>query len=325
MLIPAGNLPTVADLESVHGRVRQLVSASPCVPSPLIAPRAWLKLECLQPTGSFKVRGAAAVLSRADRDQAIVTCSAGNHGLAAAEMARRLGRKICIVVSEGASPRKLALLRATAPELVIFGSTYDEAEAHAIDLAHERRARFLSPYNDAEVILGQASVGLEILNTFPDEVTVVCPVGGGGLAAGIGLALSRRPGCRLIGVEAARSAPMRVAIQQGGTVRIPIGDTLADGLAGNLQQDSMTVDLLSRYAAAMAVVSEREIRWAMHYLADSHGLIVEGAGTVGVAAVLAGRVDAPAAHPIVIVVSGRNVERQTWIDAVRLDAEPASD
>ena len=200
---------------------------------------------------------------------------------------------------------------------MIFGASYDDAEQHATELAQARGARYLSPYNDPDVILGQASAGVEILAGFDGPVTVVCPVGGGGLAAGIGLALAARPGSILIGVEAARSCAMAEAIKHGKVTPIDAQPTLAEGLAGNLEDGTVTVALLAQYAEAMVTVTEAQIQQAMRHLATAHGIIAEGAGAVAVAAILAEKIPQARRQPVVALVSGRNIDLGTWTAAVQ--------
>ncbi|TGK06404.1 pyridoxal-phosphate dependent enzyme [Leptospira fletcheri] len=306
------DLPKVADISDTFLRVEKFVPSSPLLTSPFVGKDCWLKMESFQRTGSFKIRGAIAALTKIRQEESIVTCSAGNHGLAVAVIAKELGIKATIVVSEKASPKKIELLRKETEDLIVHGADYDEAEDFARELAESRNVRYLSPYNDPDVILGQASIGVELLSSFSGPITVVCPIGGGGLAAGIGMALSSRPGSRLIGVEAANSAPMRLALNRGETVPIDIFPTIAEGLAGNLERGSITVDLLSRYAESTLSVTESQIRDGMSYLALHHGIVAEGAGSVAMAAILAGEFPLPKGQPLIAIVSGRNIDLDTW-------------
>ncbi|TGK15686.1 pyridoxal-phosphate dependent enzyme [Leptospira fluminis] len=306
------DLPDAADIADTFLRVEKFVPSSPLLASPFAGKDCWLKLESLQRTGSFKIRGATAALTKIPQGENIVTCSAGNHGLAVAVVAKELGIKATIVVSQKASPKKIELLRKETEDLIVHGIDYDEAEDFARELAESRNVRYLSPYNDPDVILGQASVGVELLSSFSGPITVVCPIGGGGLAAGIGMALSFRPGSRLIGVEAANSAPMKLALDRGETVPIDIFPTIAEGLAGNLERGSITVGLLSKYSESTLAVTESQIRDGMKYLALHHGIVTEGAGSVAMAAILAGEFPFPKGQPLIALVSGRNIDLDTW-------------
>jgi threonine dehydratase len=307
--------PEKKDLNSTFEIVSKYVPTSPLVKLDDLGRNVWLKLETFRPSGSFKIRGAIAALSRI-RQKKVITSSAGNHGLAVAEVASNLGIEATIVVSESASPRKIHLLKEKAHKLIIYGASYDNAEEYGRKLADETGSYYLSPYNDPDIILGQATIGIEILRTFEEPVQVVCSVGGGGLAAGLAMAISEKLGSSLIGVEAFNSAPVRVAIENGRAVPIEIGNTIADGLAGNIEPGSITIDLLTKYKAKMLTVTESEIIFAMKYLAFSKGLMIEGAGATGFAAVLSGKISFDESLPLVIVVSGRNIQFDTWLKAI---------
>jgi threonine dehydratase len=273
-----------------------------------------LKLETAQPTGSFKVRGALAALAARAGD--VVTSSAGNHGLGVAWAAQRLGLRATVVVPENASKAKLDKLARYPIELVRAGTSYEEAEAAALALgAHG--AHFVSPYNDADVIAGQATVGSELHAQVPDLARVVVPVGGGGLISGVALALAGS-GVEVVGVEVEQSAPMRAARDAGFAVTVDVGPTLADGLAGNLEPGSITIDLVRAHVADLVTVTEGEVRTAMRHMAGEHGLVVEGAGAVGLAAVLAGRF-ASVAGATAIVVTGRNIDLRLLAEVLAED------
>jgi len=267
-----------------------------------------LKVETLQPTGSFKVRGAlvavAEWLSR-DRDAPLVTSSAGNHGLGVAFAASRYGAPATVVVPENASAAKVAALAKFDVTLVAHGISYDDAEAHALMLA-ERGATFVSPYNDPGTIAGGGTVALELFDQVPDVRTILVPIGGGGLISGVSLAATLRPGVRVVGVQADASPAMLAAVRSDGAAPIELQPTLADGLAGNLEAGSVTIDLVRRHVAEIVTVTEDEIADAMRLLAREHGLIVEGSGAVGVAALRQQKVNADDGAAVVLL-TGRNV------------------
>jgi threonine dehydratase len=310
-------VPDASEIPAAARIVRDHLAVTPVTRAPLLGPDTWLKLESLQPTGSFKVRGAlVAVTAALARDQrsSIVTASAGNHGLGIAFAADRLGATATIVVPTNASEAKLAAIERFSVELVRHGTSYDEAEAYALALG-DGGARFISPYNDPAVISGQGTIVTELLEQVPDVATVVTPVGGGGLASGIGLAASttgagsgRR--IRVVGVEAAQSPAFRTALDAGRPVPITPGPTLADGLGGNLEPGSVTFELVKRTVADVVTVTEDEIANAMRFLAREHGLIAEGSAAVGVAALLSERA-APAEGATVVVITGRNIASST--------------
>lgn len=295
--------PTAADLDAAAE-----VVARHLLPTPVLATDlgggGWLKAEIAQPTGSFKVRGALAALAATPSDTRLLTCSAGNHGLGMAYAATTLGRSLTVVVPRTASPAKVAALRGWPIELVEYGASYDEAETYTLGLAADG-ARYVSPYNDPIVIAGQASMGRELAAQLTGPLTVVCPIGGGGLCAGLALWAAGRDDIRVVGVEATASAAVSAAITAGGIVPIEVGPTLADGLGGNLEAGAVTPAVIGEHADAVTAVNEAEIRSAIRWLFSAHGLVVEGAGAVGVAALRAGRVDVVGTP--VAVLSGRNI------------------
>jgi threonine dehydratase len=298
--------PERSDIAEARDRLTPFLVPTPVVASPALASNAWLKLETFQPTGSFKVRGAFAALTRLEPGESVVTASTGNHALAVAYAAAALGLRTTVVCAESTSPAKLEALRRIPVELVVHGANVDEAEAYALSLAGGKR-RFVSAYNDREVIAGQGTVAVELMEQLRPPLTIVCPVGGGGLIAGISLWASGVSGWRAVGVQAEAQQAMRAALEAGRIVRVDDRPTLADGLAGNLEPGSVTVDLVARTVEDVLLVSEDEIASAMRFLAGEHGLVVEGAGATAVAAVLAGRLDAGAGATVALV-TGRNIE-----------------
>jgi threonine dehydratase len=280
-------------------------------PTPLVAAsvdgfdaRAYLKLETLLPTGSFKVRGAlAAVASCAGAGQPVVTASAGNHGLGVAFAAQRMGVEATVVVARTASPAKVAALAELPVDLRLVGSSYEEAEAAALHIARETGARYISAYSDPDVIAGQATIVGEVAESLQGAFRIVVPVGGGGLAAGTVLAAPDR--ARVLGVEAAASCAVSSAIAAGHVVGVEVGPTLADGLAGNLAPDAMTPAIIGGSGARIAAVDEPAIRSAIATLALAHGVVAEGSAAVGMAAAMTAKV--PADMPAVFVITGRNI------------------
>ena len=297
-------VPSPADLDAAAAVVADRLAPTPLVPAPALGEDVWLKLETLQPTGSFKVRGGLAALARLGGEP-VVTASAGNAGLGVAWAASALGVRATIVVAETASPAKVAALEALPVTLVRHGADYDAAEAHALTVAG---ATYVSSYNDTGLIAGQASIGRELDEHIRGPLTVVAPTGGGGLAAGLGLWAARRPGsdARVVAVEAERSRAMSTALAAGELTPVEVGDTIADGLAGNIEPGSVTFPLVRDHVAAVVQASEAGIEEAIRFLARAHGVVAEGAGAAGVAAVMAGRVER-GDGPLVIVITGRNI------------------
>jgi threonine dehydratase len=305
-------VPDASEIPEAAATVHRYLSATPVIPAPGLGRDTWLKLETLQPTGSFKVRGALVAVTAAlarDRRTAIVTASAGNHGLGIAFAADRLGATATIVVPSNASDAKQGAIERFSVALVRHGTSYDDAEAHALALA-EAGATFVSPYNDPYVIAGQGTIAVELLEQVPDVATIVTPVGGGGLASGLGLAASTVHGVRVVGVEAEQSPAMRRALDAGRPVPIAPGPTLADGLAGNLEPGTVTFDLVRRTVADVVTVTEDDIATAMRFLAREHGLVAEGSAAVGVAALLTRRV-ARTPGATIVIVTGRNIAAHT--------------
>ncbi|TDC78810.1 pyridoxal-phosphate dependent enzyme [Actinomadura sp. 7K507] len=306
--------PGPDDLDRAWRAVSAELAPTPLVPSGL-APGALLKLETFQPTGAFKVRGAIAAAAALPEGTPAVAASAGNHGLGMGHAAARFGTDVTVVVSTRASQVKVDRIGAFPVRLVQHGTTYDEAEAHAMTLP----GHYVSPYNDPAVIAGQGTIGRELDTQADGPLTVVAPVGGGGLLAGLGLWARERGDVRLVGVESAVSRGVHASVAAGRVVEVEVGDTFADGLPGNLEPGSVTPELIGPEVLAGTVeltsVTDDQIRAAMRWLFHEHGLVAEGAGAAGVAAVLAGK--AGSAGRLVVVISGRNVTVPTFIDAIR--------
>jgi threonine dehydratase len=303
-VIRSVSAPTAHDLDAAWALVAERLAPTPLVPAPVLGDDVHLKLETLQPTGSFKVRGALAALARLG-GRPVVTASAGNAGLGVAWAAATLGVDATIVVAETASPAKVAALEALPVELVQHGADYDAAEAHALELA-AAGATYVSSYNDTGVIAGQSTLGRELDSQLDVPPMVVCPFGGGSLSSGLGLWASTRAGARVVAVEAERSPTLSTALAAGRITPIDVGETLADGLAGNIEPGAVTFELVRDHVAAVASASETEIEEAIRFLARAHGIVAEGAGATAVAGVIAGKVERMEG-PMVVVVSGRNI------------------
>lgn len=286
--------------------------------SALVPADVFHKLELFQPTGSFKVRGAAHKLLRIRDEQpeafrrGFVAASAGNHGIGIAHAAAALEARATLVVPRTVSPAKLESLWRYPVELIVSVGNYDAAEADGKRIAEERGVTFVSPYNDADVIAGAGTVGIEILADLPDADLVLVPVGGGGLAAGIAMWIkSIAPRTRVVGVQSEASPAMHHALRAGAIVEAEELPSLADGLSGNIEAGSITFDLCKRLLDEVVLVTEAEIAEAIRYFLREERLVVEGSGAVATAALLAGKIDLArlgAPRPrVVSVVTGRNV------------------
>ena len=307
------HLPTVDDVVAARDVIDRHLTPTPIISRAGLG-SVVLKVETLQPTGSFKVRGALVAVAR-EHARPIVTASAGNHGLGVAYAATEYGASATIVIPTNASSVKRAALESFAVELVAAGESYDEAEAHALELA-ARGAHFISPYNDPDTIAGQGTIALELFDQMPEVRQIVVPIGGGGLISGIGLASTLRRDVRVIGVQAAASPAMAAALD--GVSSIDVQPTLADGLAGNLEDGTITVELTRRHVAEIVDVSEDEIASAVAFLSARHGLVAEGSAAVGIAALLHGKIDAD--QPTAVIVTGRNIAPSTYIDILMREA-----
>jgi threonine dehydratase len=305
---------TILDVVAAGRRIAPYVQRTPLERSAhlsdAVGADVWLKLECFQRTGSFKLRGALnALLSLDDegRRRGVVTASAGNHGLGVATAANLTGLPAAVVVPETASSAKVDLLRQTGCELILHGPDYDAAEAHAIDFAERRGANFVSAYDHPAVVAGGGTIALEILETLPESDLLVVPAGGGGLISGIALAAKGvRPDIEVYGAQSVASPALHAALAAGRQVSVPILDSLADGLSGNLAEGSITVDLASGYVDQIVLVEEAEIAAAMRAILEHEHVLVEGSSAVTVAAIGTGRLPIDGRR-VVLVLTGRNV------------------
>jgi threonine dehydratase len=297
--------PTVADVDAARERVATLARVTPVYSSETLARRTgrevWLKAENLQRTGAFKVRGAVnklSLLSPAEREAGVVAASAGNHGQAVAWAARELGVKATVFMPQDAPMAKVDATRNYGAETVLAGAGFDEALVEATEQARASGATFVHAFEDEQVIAGQGTLGLELAEQLPEAQTVVIPVGGGGLAAGMAIALrARRPGIRLVGVQAGKH-----------------GQTIADGIAVK-HPGTLTMTILERLLDELVHVADDEIAEALTLLLERAKLVTEGAGAASVAALLAGR---DGGHgPACCLLSGGNIDPTTLISVMR--------
>ncbi len=307
-------LPEI-DVHGARERLRPYLTSTPLEEASGIG-RLWLKLENTNRTHSFKCRGALnALLSldQATRSRGVVAASSGNHAQGVAYAARLLGVEARIVMPEYAARRKVAGVRRLGAEAILFGETYDDAEAEAHRLSRELGAFYLSPYSDPLVIAGGGTVGLEILDQLPSVERVVVPVGGGGLISGIALAIkAARPQVEIVGVNALRSPDMYNLFYR---LEHPTDeDTLADALRGAIEADSITIDLVGQLVDRMVLVSEDDIARAIQFMAIEQGWIAEGGGVVSLAAIQNGGVELD--RPTVAVISGGNVDADVLRDVL---------
>jgi threonine dehydratase len=273
-----------------------------------------LKIETIQPTFSFKIRGAFNAVLRLiethGRGTRLVTASAGNHGRALAWAAAEAGLPLIVYVPKHAPRTKIDAIRASGADVTPCDD-YDQAERLAKEHGARGDALFISPYSHPDVIAGAGTVGLEILEDWPDVDCVVVPIGGGGLVSGVALACrGLSDAASVVGVEVEASSPFTQSLAAGRIVDISVRPTLADGLAGNMDPDTITFDVVRRLVTKIVLVSESDLMLAVAGVVKEERLVVEGAGATGVAAVLRGRIDLRDRR-VAIVVSGGNIDSDT--------------
>jgi threonine dehydratase len=303
-----------ADLDGARRAVLADAVRTPTIASPSLSEAAGmavaLKAECLQETGSFKLRGALSKVAALGERAAsgLVTASAGNHGRAVTRAARLTGVGCEVFMPRDASVSKVAAVERLGANVELDGVSVEEALGLARQRAQDTGAALVHPFDDLDVIAGQGTLALELLEDVPDLARVVVPVGGGGLASGIGIAL-RRAGAdvELVGVQAATCAPYVQALSgASGELEVAAGATIADGIAIK-RPGELTLVLLRELLSAIETVTEEQIAEAMVFLAEDAKLVAEGAGAVSVAALLDGRL-AAVAGTTVAIVSGGNVD-----------------
>ncbi len=307
---------TARELYLARQRIAPYIRPTPLIHSPTLSERTGgqisLKLENLQVTGSFKVRGAAnslVSLAPAERSCGVITVSTGNHGRGVAFMAQQLGLRAVICVPVGVLPHKIAAMEQLGAEIVIHGQTQDEAEEHAWALQAAEGLTMISAFDDPLIIAGQGTIGLELLEALPTLDTVVIPLSGGGLLSGIALALKTvDPTIRVIGVAQMAQPAMWLSLQAGHPVSVIDAPSLADSLVGGIGLNNRyTFALVQQLVDDVVLVSESEIAAAMRYALQVEHQVIEGGAAVGLAALLAGKVDV-ADCVVAVILSGGNVD-----------------
>jgi threonine dehydratase len=301
-------------LREVHAGLAGSVHRTPLIRSRTLSERVGapvhLKCENLQRTGSFKVRGALHRMRALDADErkrGVVTISAGNHAQAVAWAAAMTGVASTVVMPEHASRTKVQASREYGADVILHGSP-GEAFRRAFEIAEERGLVFVHPFDDPHVIAGQASCMLEVLDDLPDVRSVIVPVGGGGLVSGIAAAVAvAAPQVGVWGVEPEGAAAMHRSLETGSPVHLDAVHTVADGLAAPMA-GKLNFELIRRHARGVVVVSDDEIVRAMRLLLERTKLLVEPAGAAGLAALLEGRIPLDGDGPVVVILSGGNVD-----------------
>jgi threonine dehydratase len=303
---------TLADLRSAQEAVAGVVLRTPILPLKFSErPGVFLKCENLQRTGAFKLRGAYNRISRLPKACPGVTASSsGNHAQAVALSARMRGMKACVVMLDQSVPHKVEGTKSYGAEVILGGRTSVLITDRAEREAKERGWVFVPPFNHPEIIAGQGTVGLEIVQDLPDVAAVVVQIGGGGLSSGVATAVKEsRPGVKVFGVEPEGAAKMRAALQAGEVVTLPKVDTIADGLKPTRVGD-LTLAHVRRYVDEVVTVSDAEILDTARHLLLKEKLVVEPSGACALAAVRSGRLKLPDG-PVVAILSGGNADLKT--------------
>lgn len=319
-------IPTLHDAYQARRRIKAMIRKTPLIASTGLAEKTgagqiYLKLECLQNTGSFKVRGAAnkiLSLSDADRQKGVITFSTGNHGRAVAYVAGRSGIHAVVCLSEHVAAYRVAMIKALGAEVVIKGRSQDEAEEYYQQLTASRALVPVVPFDDPMIIAGQGTIALEILSKLPDTDILLVPLSGGGLLAGMAMvAKSINPNIHVVGLSIAQSPAMFESLKAGGPVQVEEKDTIADSLLGGIGFDNRyTLPMIAKYADEHLLVSEAEIKDGMFFMFDRHRLIVEGAGAVGVGALLHQNIDVQG-KKVVVLLSGSTINAGEYIQIIQ--------
>ena len=317
------NMVTIDDIESARKRISGYIKTTPLHSSRLLSEltgaSVYLKLECNQITGSFKVRGALnrlLTLSPEETESGVITASTGNHGLGISFAAQQLGIHTRVVFPIGASEVKRHRMESAGVE-VIQEVGYEEIEPHARQLAKKLGITYVSPYNDPEIVAGAGTSGLEIIEHLKDIDAIFVPIGGGGLISGIAIATKTlSPKTQVIGVQAEVSPEVHDSWIAGHWVNSKESDSLAQGLMGGVEPDSITLDLISNHVDRIVLVSEKSIKSAMRFLYEEESLIIEGAGAVTTAALIENSTDFVGKN-VVLVVSGGNISRDDFLSQIK--------
>ncbi len=306
---------TLDDFREVHERIRPHLHETPLRTcrqlSGLSGYDVRLKAEMLQRVGSFKIRGPLNMIARMSDEQrrrGVICSSAGNHAQGVALAATIHGAPSTIVMAENGTPSKIAATRAYGGEVVLHGKIWDEANAHALALAQERGLTFVHPFDDERIIAGQGTLGLEIHDQWRGVQAAIVPIGGGGLIAGVAMALkAANPKIRVIGVESSDGPAMKLSIEAGRLVTLDHIDCVIDGLRVKRCGEN-TFDVIGRFVDEIVTVPDEQIFEAMVWIMSRCNLVPEGAAAAPVAALLQGKIDLPKGTRVACVLSGGNVD-----------------
>ena len=276
----------------------------------------FLKLENLQITNAFKFRGAINKLIQIKKSsQEIITASSGNHGQAVARASRELGLKTKIILPERTPEKKKNLIKNYGAAYIIHGKTVDQAEEYGRNLAKKEGKLYISPYNDEDIVAGAGTIGLELIEQLSGIQAVLVPIGGGGLISGIAIALKEfNPSIKIFGVQPKNDAAMYYSLKSDNIIpasEYPCSVTIADGLAGGIEQNSITFSIIKKYVDKIFLVSEKSIEKAIYQLWKNERQIVEGAGAVGIAAIIE-QPEIFLKQKMVVIISGGNINKDCF-------------
>lgn len=310
-------MPTLHDVFQAHARIKPMIRQTPLIASGELAHHTGarsvhLKLECLQTTGAFKVRGAAnkiLSLSEGDKQKGVITFSTGNHGKAVAYVAGQAGIRAVICLSEHVAAYRVAAIQALGAEVSLQGRSQDEAEKNYRHLTASRGLVPVVPFDDPLIIAGQGTIALEILAALPDTDVLLIPLSGGGLLAGMAMAAkSINPDIEIVGLSLEQSPAMLESLKAGAPVAVEERDSIADSLLGGIGvENHYTLQMVARFADEHLLISEEEIKDGMFYVFAQHRLIVEGAAAVGMGALVNRRINV-AGKKVVALLSGSSID-----------------
>jgi threonine dehydratase len=320
--LPMTQLPTLHDVYRAQSCIRQLILQTPLWASEDLAEKCGadslhLKLECLQNTGSFKVRGAANKilnLSKAKKKRGVITFSTGNHGKAVAYVAAQAGVKSVVCLSEHVAAYRVEMIRALSAEVSLKGHSQDEAEKNYRQLMTSRGLIPVVPFDDPMIIAGQGTIALEILSALPETDVLLIQLSGGGLLAGMAMvAKSINPDIHVVGISLERSPAMLESLKAGQPVQVEEKDSLGDSLLGGIGFDNQyTLPMVEKYTDEHLLISEDEIKDGLYYIFDKHRLIVEGAAAVGIGALLNQKINVRG-KKVVALLSGSTINSDEYI------------
>jgi threonine dehydratase len=322
-----GIMITLRDIEDARKAIQREINKTPLVHSEFLSGlcggEVYLKLENLQITNSFKIRGALNRMMHLRPDEigrGVITASLGNHAQAVAIGAEKLNVTGTVVVPETTSRIKIEKIRKHKVELILHGETYDLAEQYAQELAKKGGLIFISPYNDSYVVAGQGTVGLEILEDLPTVDTIIVPVSGGSLLAGIGVAAkSTRPNIEILGVQPETTPAMYYSFKAGKITDVEMKDTIADCLSGNIEHGSITFEIIQSYVDEIMLFDEETIKKAIRLLWDKEKQITEGSGAISIAPIMKST-ERFARKRTVAVISGGNIDEAVFQNILASEA-----